>query len=221
MGKRNKRDDFFSMIPPTVSKILDVGCSDGDWVDRMGKRDLEVIGIERDEASYTKALKNLKRVFLADVEKFSPPYPDGYFDCIVYADLLEHLVDPYGLLSSHKKYLNDGGCIIASIPNVRYYKVILRLALAGVWDYTDGGLLDRTHLRFFTLTNIKELFINAGFDIIEVKRNIVAARGFKILNALCFNRLNDLLVYQYYVKAIKRNNKELPDSVRNREIIKF
>ena len=221
MAKKNKRDDFFSMIPVAANKILDVGCSDGDWVDRMGKRDLEVIGIEKDEKLYIQALKNLRQVFLADVEKFSLPYPDGYFDCIIYADLLEHLVDPYNILRDHKKYLNDEGCVIASIPNVRYYKVILRLALAGVWDYMDGGLLDKTHLRFFALTNIKELFMNAGFEIIEIRRNVIAAQGVKFLNLLCFNKLKELLVYQYYVKAIKQKNKELPYSNRNRKITKF
>jgi len=134
MAKRNRRDDFFSMIPVSAKKILDVGCSDGSWVERMGKRDLEVIGIERDEKLYSQALKNLRRVFLADAEKFHLPYSNGYFDCIIYADILEHLVDPYNLLAEHIKYLNDEGCVIASIPNIRYYKVILRLALAGVWD---------------------------------------------------------------------------------------
>jgi len=219
MAKKNKRDDFFSMIPAVANKILDVGCSDGGWVDRMGKRDLEVVGIERDEKSYIKALKNLRQVFLADVEKFSLPYPDGYFDCIIYADVLEHLIEPHDILRNHEKYLNDEGCIIASIPNVRYYKVILRLALAGVWDYMDSGLLDKTHLRFFALTNIKELFACAGFEIIEIRSNVIAARSVKFLNFMCFNWLKELLVYQYYIKAIKRKYKEPPNS--SRKIVKF
>jgi 2-polyprenyl-3-methyl-5-hydroxy-6-metoxy-1,4-benzoquinol methylase len=221
MAKRNRRDDFFSMIPVSAKKILDVGCSDGSWVERMGKRYLEVIGIERDEKLYSQALKNLRRVFLADAEKFHLPYSNGYFDCIIYADILEHLVDPYNLLAEHIKYLNDEGCVIASIPNIRYYKVILRLALAGVWDYMDRGILDKTHLRFFTLINIKELFANAGFDIIEIRRNIIAARGIKFLNLLCFNKLKELLVYQYYVKAVKRKNKELPYGGGKRETVEF
>jgi len=221
MAKVNRRDEFYSMIPASANKILDIGCSEGDWVDRMGKRSLEVIGIERDEKLYAKALKNLRQVFLADVEKFSVPYPEGYFDCIVYADVLEHLIDPYSLLTLHKKYLNDEGCIIASIPNVRYYKVILRLAMAGVWDYTDGGLLDRTHLRFFTLINMKELFMNAGFEILEIRRNVVAARGFKLLNILCFNKLKELLVYQYYFKIRKKKNFVLSDNTITRRIVKF
>jgi 2-polyprenyl-3-methyl-5-hydroxy-6-metoxy-1,4-benzoquinol methylase len=221
MSKRNRRDDFFSMVPASANKILDVGCSDGSWVDRMGKRNLEVIGIERDEKSYNQALKNLRKVFLADVEKFHLPYPDGYFDCIVYADLLEHLVDPYNLLADHRKYLNDKGCVIASIPNIRYYKAILRLALGGVWDYMDSGILDKTHLRFFTLINIKELFTNAGFEIIEIERNTIAARGVKLLNLLCFNKLKELLVYQYYVKAIKRKDKDSPYGSQDRKTVKF
>lgn len=219
--KINKRDIFLSMIPDNAIRILDVGCSDGSWVSRLGKRHLEVIGLEKDERLYKEACKNLRQVFLTDIEKFIIPYPDGYFDCIMYGDILEHLIDPYTLLKNNKRYLNKDGCIIASIPNVRYYKIILRLVLGGVWDYMDkGGLLDKTHLRFFTLTNIKELFINAGFKIVKIKRNVIAARGYKFLNLLCFNRLKEFFVYQYYIKAIKSENNESLCS-NNRKIAEF
>lgn len=205
MGKKkNKRDDFFSLIPANAEKILDVGCADASWIKRSGKNNLEVVGIEQNEKFYAEARKNLQRVIEGDVENLKLPYPEGYFDCIVYADLLEHLKDPYALLSGQKKYLNDDGCVIASIPNVRYYKVILRLIMGGAWDYMPSGILDNTHLRFFTLINIIELFENAGYRIVEIKRNRVAASGFKFLNFLMFNRLDEFLVYQYYIKAVKQ-----------------
>lgn len=221
MIKQDKHDILLSMIPHSARKILDVGCSDGGWVKKLELKDLEVVGIEKKERLYNEACKNLQQAFLADVEKFTPPYPEGYFDCIIYADVLEHLIDPYTVLKNHKKYLNDEGCVIVSIPNVRYYKVILTLALAGVWDYTDSGLLDKTHLRFFTLTNIEELFVNEGFKITELRRNIIAASGFKLLNFLCFDQLRELLVYQYYVKAVKQKGKERLQYSRNRKIFKL
>ena len=221
MGKKkNKRDGFFSSIPLSAKKILDVGCANGNWVNRLGKRELEVIGIERDEKLCAQASRNLRKVFLADVEKFDLPFPERYFDCILYADVLEHLQDPQALLQKHIRYLKEDGCAIASIPNIRYYKVILRLVLGGVWDYIESGLLDKTHLRFFTLLNTKELFANAGYKIVEVRRNIIAASGFKILNFLCFNKLKEFLVYQYYIKAIKQKD-GTSLSFAKRKIIQF
>lgn len=202
--KKNKRDDFFSLIPANATKILDVGCADGSWVKRSQQTGLEVVGIEQDTKFHAQASRNLTRVILGDVENLELPYAQGYFDCIIYADVLEHLKDPYMILDTQKKYLADGGYVIASIPNIRYYKVILRLILAGVWDYMPSGILDKTHLRFFALLNITELFENAGYHILEIKRNVVASSGFKFLNFLLFNSLKDFLVYQYYIKARKQ-----------------
>jgi len=125
---------------------------------------------------------------------------------MLYADVLEHLTDPLRVLKEHKKYLSDEGFILASMPNVRYYKVILRLILGGTWDYVNAGILDKTHLRFFTLINMKELFGAAGLEVVEIRRNVVSARGFKVLNFFCFNLLKDFLTYQYYIKAKKLND---------------
>lgn len=218
--KKNKRDDFFALIPDSANKILDVGCADGSWVKRSQKTGLEVVGIEHDEKFQIEASRNLQRVILGDVENLELPYPEGYFDCIIYADVLEHLKDPYMILDTQKKYLNIDGCVVASIPNIRYYKVILRLILAGVWDYMPSGILDKTHLRFFTLLNIKELFENAGYHILEIKRNVVASSGFKFLNFLLFNKLKDFLVYQYYIKARKQRPTDV-SSCSHRKICQF
>ena len=73
--------------------------------------------------------------------------------------------------------------------------------LRGRWDYADQGILDKTHLRFFCLDNIKEMFQGAGFKIKDIKRNVVSARGLRILNFLLFNRLKEFLTQQYYIVA--------------------
>ena len=221
MGKKkNKRDEFLSLIPPEAKKVLDVGCADGNLGLKIKERGAEVVGIERDEKLCALAKEKLNQVFLVDTENFQLPHPKGYFDCILYADLLEHLTDPLTTLKNHKSYLNDAGCIVASIPNIRYYKVIIRLLLGGTWDYTDKGILDKSHLRFFTLLNIKELFMQAGYEIVEIKRNVVAARGFRFLNFILFGKLKELLVYQYYIKA--RKSKDLSfHSINKRKIHQF
>jgi len=201
--KQDPRNELLNLVPQGIKKVLDVGCGNGSLGAKLKEKQIEVVGIERNKDLYTPAKGKLDQVYLADVEKFNLPYPEGYFDCILYADILEHLLDPLATLKNQDKYLKDDGYIVASIPNVRYYKLIIRLLFGGTWDYVDTGILDKTHLRFFTLTNIKELFIRAGYKIIDIRRNIVATRGFRFLNVLCFNKLKDLLTYQFYVVAEK------------------
>lgn len=219
MTKKDRRKNFLSFLPAGATRILDAGCADGGLSAGLKQKGAEVVGIEKDEVSGAKARERLDRVFTADIEKFDLPYPKRYFDCMIYADVLEHLTGPQALLKKHRDYLNDGGCIIASIPNIRYYKVIIRLVIGGTWDYADGGMLDESHVRFFTLVNIKELFAAAGYEIVDLGRNIVAARGFKLLNFLLFGRLNDFLTYQYYIKA--RKSKDDSPATFNRTRYRF
>ena len=207
--KKNKRDEFLSLIPSGAKKVLDLGCGSGNLGAKLRNRGIEVVGIEKDKNLYILAQDCLDKVFLADVEKFQLSYPKGYFDCLLCADILEHLKYPGAILKKYKDYLNNHGYVIASIPNIRYYKVIIRLVIGGRWDYADAGILDRSHLRFFTLANIRELFAQAGYEIVEIKRNIITAGGFKLLNFLCFNKLREFFVYQYYIKARKSKNGSL------------
>lgn len=201
--KRDARDEFLSLVTFNAKRILDVGCGNGDLCAGFKKKNIEVIGIENNRQLGDKAREKLTEVFVADAEKAQLPYPEGYFDCIVCADVLEHFVDPCAFLKIYKKYLAEAGLIIASIPNVRYYKVITRLILGGTWDYVDTGILDRSHLRFFTLLNMRELFNEAGYRVVKTERNIVAASGFKLLNLFCCNSLREFLCYQYYIVAEK------------------
>lgn len=201
--KKDRRGDFLALLPQGVIKVLDVGCGSGDLGYKLRERGAEVIGIERNKDLCSQAAKKLDNVFLADIENFKPPLSKKQFDCVMCADILEHLVKPENILANYKEYLKDDGYIIASIPNVRYYKVILRLVLGASWDYMEQGILDKGHLRFFTLINIKELFYQAGYQIIEIRRNIVAARGYRFLNACLCGGLKEFLTYQYYIKARK------------------
>lgn len=216
MAKKYKREDLLSFLPVDAKRILDVGCADGGLSAGLKQNGAEVVGVEKNKASCAKARERLSKVFLADIEKFDLPYPKQYFDCIIYVDVLEHLIEPSALLRKHKDHLNGSGYIIASMPNIRYYKAIIQLAIGGTWDYTDGGILDESHVRFFTLINIRELFAEAGYEIVDIGRNIVAARGFRLLNFLLFGGLKDFLTYQYYIKARKSKSNFLTIGKRQR-----
>jgi SAM-dependent methyltransferase len=212
------RTDVFKLVPKTSHTILDVGCGAGILGKRLKELGMEVTGIEKDRTSYKEAERYLDKVIYCDAEKDEPPLKNKYFDCIIYGDILEHFYEPQRVLDKHKKCLKDNGVVIASIPNIRYYKVIIRL-MAGTWDYVDSGILDVSHIRFFTLVNIKELFMKAGFEVVWVGRNIVASRGFKLLNIILLNSLREFLTYQYYIVAKKSNL--MPSTIKKRKIYRF
>ena len=202
-SKKNKRDEFLELIPASAKKVLDLGCGDGSLGRKIKEKGIQVVGIEYDPELVNEARKNLDEVHCLNLEKEEIPYPQRYFDCIVCADILEHLRDPLSFLIRLKTFLADDGCIVASIPNIRYHKVISNLLFKGTWDYMDKGILDKTHIRFFTLVNINELLQEAGLSTVELKRNIAANSTMRFFNKICFGRLKETLTYQYYIKAKK------------------
>jgi len=214
------RPDLLSLVPKTAKKILDVGCGEGVLGKQLkqSNNDIEIMGVEIDQKACETAKRNLDLAILGDIEKIDLPFKENYFDCVIAGDVLEHLVDPWDTLKKLKPFLKEGGLIISSIPNIRYYKVLIRL-FRGYWDYMDQGILDKTHLRFFSLINIKELYEGAGFKIKEIRRNMVSARGFRILNYLSLNQLKEFLTYQYYIVATKDSN--LPQQKPKRQITQF
>ncbi len=146
-------------------RVLDVGCSDGWLSQRMSENGCDVVGIEVDRESAQRAAKYCTNVISQDVETLVDlPYPREHFDVILFGDVLEHLRDPLGTLRKLKGWLKEGGQVICSIPNVAHLYVRLKL-LFGRWDYENSGLMDRTHLRFFTMNTAIKLIEDAGLSI--------------------------------------------------------
>lgn len=199
------RDDLIRLIPAGARKVLEIGCAAG-----MTGRTLkglgfeEVVGVELVEDVARKAQAFYDRVITGDVEKIQLPYEKGHFDCILYGDVLEHLVDPWRLLREHNLLLGREGAIICSIPNIRYYKQMKKLFLRGEWEYRERGILDRTHLRFFTVKSIRAMVEDAGFEITTMVKRPSGAKWLKWLNRALRNRLIDHLVVQYVFVAVKR-----------------
>lgn len=204
------------MVPREASRILDIGCGEGALGRALIERGAsEVVGIEADPATAEAARKSLSRVFRGDVETLELPFTDGYFDCIVLADVLEHLRDPLALLKKAKRHLADSGTVVASIPNVRFLGVLDGLA-EGRWEYRDFGILDRTHLRFFTRKEMEILFRDAGFELEGISENLSpgydslppghagdVSFGRVTLRGLSREEVKDLFVYQYLLRARK------------------
>lgn len=152
--------------------LLDVGCHAGTMgaALRDGKA-VKVIGIDTDLEALKVAKTRLENAFIGSIEEtgwVERIQEKGYtsFDTILFGDVLEHTRNPALILREAASILKHNGNIIVSIPNVAYWRVRLGLLL-GKWDYQDEGILDRTHLRFFTRSTIRELIETAGYQIID------------------------------------------------------
>lgn len=198
------RKDIISLVPQGIERVLDVGCGGGrtgTLLKEIGVR--EVFGIEKNEDVARYAKEYYDQVIVGDVEKIELPFPPLYFDLLIYGDVLEHLFDPWSLLKKHRKFLKDGGFIIVSLPNVRYYKVIKRLLIKGRWDYEDQGIMDLTHIRFFTLKTALELLRDSGFEVLRVRGKISGSKLLKFANRMVFGMISDFLIRQYLILGRK------------------
>ncbi len=161
----NRRPELAELVPATAKRILEVGCAAGEMGRYLQERQpgTEVVGLELNPRAAALARQHLGRVIEGNIEELDfLPYPEGYFDCVVLGDVLEHLRDPEAVLRKLLGYLHPQGALVCSIPNIRHQSVMLDLLVNGRWRYRDEGLLDRTHLRFFTRTEISELLDRLG-----------------------------------------------------------
>ena len=150
-------------------RILDVGCDTGNLGGYLKGLGNAVDGVEMDPEAAGRAKSKLDRVYTGSAEdpellrELSGPY-----DVVVFADVLEHIADPASLLRKVAPLLAEAGIIIASLPNVANFRVRFQL-LFGRFEYTETGILDKTHLRFFTKKTAAGLFRDAGFEVVDVR----------------------------------------------------
>ncbi len=208
------RPEVMALVPRTARAILDIGCGAGRLGEALeARQSAEVVGIELDTAAAAQARRRLDQVITGDIEQVDPQFPPGRFDAIVCADIIEHLREPERLLRQAHQWLAPDGCLIASIPNVRHHSVV-RSLLEGNWTYEAAGLLDRTHLRFFTRREIEKLFFRAWFLIDEmgsvigpgdqeaVNRGLTPVRlGRLVVDGLTDREAAEYYTYQYLVSA--------------------
>jgi len=202
------RPDIERLILSNASLVLDVGCSTGILGAAIkAKTGAQVFGIELSAAMADEALNRIDRVFVGDAAAIILHGAlDNYqFDTIVFADVLEHLVDPWAVLKAAATYLQPGGAIVASIPNIRHIDTIYNLVFKGHWPYRDRGIHDRTHLRFFTRQTITELFNSAGLaiDAIDVNYRILEAPHNinRIAKFFAVPVIKEFLAFQYLIRA--------------------
>ncbi|MEA2365798.1 MAG: hypothetical protein QOI32_1310 [Thermoleophilaceae bacterium] len=162
---------------PDRARVLDVGCATGYLAARLSARGCRVVGVEPDAVAAAQAKRHCERVIVGGIDS---PEARGElagetFDCVVFGDVLEHVVDPWETLLYARELVSPGGTAVVSLPNVAAWPVRVGL-LAGRFEYVDFGLLDRTHLRFFTRRGAHELVRGAGF-VIEHERFVHMERA--------------------------------------------
>jgi SAM-dependent methyltransferase len=165
------RLDILDLVPKSANCVLDVGCSNGELGHSLKKikAGRQVFGLEYDEQFVIEASRRLDGVTRADLNSFvwRDTFLGRSFDCIIFADVLEHLIDPRKSVQQACEYLQPGGCMVVSIPNIRHMSAFGAIFLRGNFPQNDRGIFDRTHLRWFTISDARKLLSDCGLAVTE------------------------------------------------------
>ena len=207
-------------------RVLELGCATGMFGKALKERHpgTHVTGIEAGHAAAAVALTRLDRVITARIEDVDFPaqgIEPGAFDLVVAGDVLEHLHNPWGALERVRPLIAPGGRLVASVPNVRNLHVVSALAVRGRFEYSERGLLDITHLRFFTLDEVRLMLDGTGYEFEsflftlsanleslfrenEGRENVTLQTGKMTLSGLTQRELMELCTETYVVRARPR-----------------
>ncbi len=193
------RQDVLASVPQGVRRVLSIGCGEGRTEAELVARGVEVTGIELNpEAAKAASQKGIK-VICGDATASSaqlancPP-----FDCLIYADVLEHIQDPESVLREHIKFLAPGGVVIVSVPNFRHHSVFRQLFLKGHIRYRDAGIFDRTHVRITTRRMVEEWFAAVGLTTTKASF-LINRRRDHFLSWITFGLFREFLFPQVIV----------------------
>jgi SAM-dependent methyltransferase len=196
------RTEVAALVPAGCRRVLDVGCGQGALGRLLRERGHQVCGVELVREAADEARRWLDRVVVGDAEADGLPFPPASFDAVVFADVLEHLVDPWRVLREAARLLVPGGVVVASVPNLQNGALLWRL-VRGRWEYRDRGLTDFGHLRFFTLHTLRGLFAQAGLVVEHVGHRYRRSVWRSLACLLTVGRARAFLARQYLVVARK------------------
>lgn len=191
-------------------RVLEVGCATGYMSKILTEKGCRVVGVELDQDMASRAKEYCEDVIVGDIESLdlAETLGKGSFEVVVFGDVLEHLRDPKETLLRIRSLLVPEGFVVASIPNVAHGSVRLSL-LQGRFDYQPLGLLDDTHLRFFTKDSIEKLFRDAGYVVVQMERTTAGVFESEIELSL-----------EEFPSEILRSIEEAPESTTYQFVVK-
>lgn len=200
------RADFVARLPAHCPLgVLEVGCGDGATgrlAREAGKCD-RYVGVELFPDAAEKARRHLHEVIVGDVETVALPWAPASFDALILSEVLEHLISPELALARLAPLVRPGGVVLASSPNVSHWRVVREL-LAGRFELADSGVFDRTHMRWFTPRSFRELFEDAGFEVMSVGPVTPFAARTRLISRLTCGRIDHLFMTQISLEGRKR-----------------
>ena len=199
----NARSDYVAELPDNpAASILEIGCGEGTTgalALSQGKCGFYV-GVDILENVVARARKQISEAVAGDVEVIQLPWTRGTFDALILSEVLEHLTDPRATLRKLRPLLKPGALVFASSPNVAHYRVVAML-LRGEWNLADSGIMDRTHLRWFTPKTYRALFESAGYKVDSVRELAPLTRKARLIAGFSFGRLKHLFISQIDLRA--------------------
>jgi len=199
----NARKEIAPFLPVMLDSVFELGCSEGNtlaWLrDEKGAKTCH--GLEVFPEAAQRAKEKGLDVVIGNVETDGISF-QGQNDLVLCLDVLEHLLNPWQVLSTVVESIRPGGSLIVSLPNIAHVSVLLGLILKNDWRYQGAGVLDRTHLRFFTHKTACELISGAGVKFVKSKPKF-SRKTHRNINWLTFGLFERFLAYQYIYLAVK------------------
>jgi 2-polyprenyl-3-methyl-5-hydroxy-6-metoxy-1,4-benzoquinol methylase len=202
------RGEMIAFVPQSAKIVLEVGCGIGLFTKTLQQQRPHtiVVGVEPHAPAAQEAAKNLNACYALLFDESTAAilkndYQQG-FDAIVFNDVLEHLTDPWQALELCRGLLAPNGVVVASIPNILYFHAFFKMLFSKDWKYEDGGIFDKTHLRFFTRKSIERMFDECKFEISQIQGiHATDSKKMTLFNLFTFGKWSEMRYMQWAVQA--------------------
>ena len=191
---------------PMPERVLEIGCGTGATLAALRKKGARhLVGVEINDAAAAEARArgSIDEVLVGDAHSHLSAFKSGSFDLVVASHVLEHIVDPWATAKEIHRVLAPNGKLIGAIPNVRHMSVVIPLMFSGRFHYTQSGILDHTHLRFFTRDGIRSMLEQAGFSEVHLQPDVQGGLS-TALYRLSFGGLQGLAASAYTFCGTRR-----------------